>query len=107
LDIYAASSEDIIIRVAFFGDEIEKISEVDRMTSKTLLVRSYASIFPASHYVTTDAKMRQAIISIEEELEARLALLNSQNRLVEAYRLEQRTRYDLEMMRETWFLQGD
>ncbi|MDD3866820.1 MAG: excinuclease ABC subunit UvrB [Eubacteriales bacterium] len=106
LDIYAASSEDIIIRVAFFGDEIEKISEVDRMTGKTLLVRSYASIFPASHYVTTDAKMRQAIISIEEELEARLALLNSQNRLVEAYRLEQRTRYDLEMMRETGFCKG-
>lgn len=106
LDIYAASSEDIIIRVSFFGDEIEKISEVDRMTGKTLLVRSYASIFPASHYVTTDTKMRQAIIAIEEELEERLALLRSQNRLVEAYRLEQRTRYDLEMMRETGFCKG-
>ncbi len=106
LDIYPASAEDVITRVSFFGDEIEKITEVDRITGKGRLVRNYASVFPASHYATTSAKMKQAIISIEEELEDILALLRSQDKLVEAYRLEQRTRYDLEMLRETGFCKG-
>lgn len=106
LDIYPASAEDVITRISFFGDEIEKITEIDRITGKARLVRNYVSIFPASHYATTSAKMKQAIISIEEELEERLALLRSQGKLVEAYRLEQRTRYDLEMLRETGFCKG-
>ena len=106
LDIYPASSEDLITRISFFGDEIEQITEIDRITGKKKTVRSYVSIFPASHYATTDAKMKQAIISIEEELEDHLTLLNSQNKLIEAYRLEQRTRYDLEMLRETGFCKG-
>ena len=76
------------------------------MSGRLRASRSYISIFPASHYATTDAKMKQALISIEEELEEQLALMRSRNQLVEAYRLEQRTRYDLEMMRETGFCKG-
>ncbi len=106
LDIYPAAAENVITRVSFFGDEIEKVSEIDYLSGKLLASRSYASIFPASHYATTDAKMRQAVIRIEEELEEQLALLRSQGKLVEAYRLEQRTRYDLEMLRETGFCKG-
>ncbi len=106
VDIYPASSDELIIRLTFFGDEIERIVELDRLTGKVVSTRSYVSIFPASHYATTQAKMKQAIISIEEELEEQLALLQSQHKLVEAYRLEQRTRYDLEMLRETGFCKG-
>ncbi|MEA4888494.1 MAG: excinuclease ABC subunit UvrB [Clostridiaceae bacterium] len=106
LDIYPSSSEDMITRVSFFGEEIEKITEVDRISGKVKAVRSYASIFPATHYATSDAKMKQAVITIGEELEEQLALLRSRGKLVEAYRLEQRTRYDLEMLRETGFCKG-
>ena len=106
IDIYPAASDELITRVSFFGDEIEKIVEIDRITGKAKAVRSYASIFPASHYATTITKMKQAVISIEEELEEHLALLRSQGKLIEAYRLEQRTRYDLEMLRETGFCKG-
>ena len=106
IDIYPASSDELIIRVSFFGDEIEKIVELERLSGKVKTVRSYVSIFPASHYATTNAKMRQAVISIEAELDEQLALLRSQGKLIEAYRLEQRTRYDLEMLRETGFCKG-
>jgi excinuclease ABC subunit B len=106
LDIFAASAENLITRVSFFGDEIEKITEVDYLTGKVRAVRQYASIFPATHYATTQAKIRQAAVSIEAELEEQLSILNSQGKLVEAYRLEQRTRYDLEMLRETGFCKG-
>lgn len=106
LDIYPASAENMVTRVSFFGDEIEKIVEIDRLSGKAVTSRSYVSIFPASHYATTSAKMKQAVISIEAELEEQLALLHSQNKLIEAYRLEQRTRYDLEMLRETGFCKG-
>nr|MBP8990283.1 UvrB/UvrC motif-containing protein [Clostridia bacterium] len=83
-----------------------KIMEIERLTGKVRAIRSYVSIVPASHYATTNIKMKQALISIEEELEEQLSLLRSQGKLVEAYRLEQRTRYDLEMMRETGFCKG-
>ncbi|MGI6327108.1 MAG: excinuclease ABC subunit UvrB [Saccharofermentanales bacterium] len=106
IDIYPASSDELIVRLTFFGDEIERIAEVERLSGKVRTTRSYASIFPASHYTTTSAKMRQALVTIEEELEERLALLRGQGKLVEAYRLEQRTRYDLEMLRETGFCKG-
>jgi excinuclease ABC subunit B len=106
LDIFPASAENVMTRVTFFGDEIEKILEVDSLTGKVLNTRNYASIFPASHYATTDVKMKQAIRSIEAELEERLREMNAAGRLVEAYRLEQRTRYDLEMLRETGFCKG-
>ena len=106
LDIYQSASDNLITRVSFFGDEIEKIVEVDRLSGKARAVRSYASIFPATHYATTLGKMKQAVISIEAELEEQLALLRSRGKLIEAYRLEQRTRYDLEMLRETGFCKG-
>jgi excinuclease ABC subunit B len=106
IDVFPASSEDIITRVSFFGDTIEKIVEVDRLNGKVRAARSYAAIYPATHYATTVTKMKQAVISIEAELDERLQYLRSQNKLMEAYRLEQRTRYDLELLRETGFCKG-
>ena len=106
IDIYPASADEMVVRLTFFGDKIERIAEVERLTGKVRNIRSYVSIFPASHYATTTAKMRQAIVTIEAELEDRLALLRSRGKLVEAYRLEQRTRYDIEMLRETGFCKG-
>jgi len=106
LDIFPASSSENVIRVEFFGDEIEKITEIDHLTGEIKGVRSHVSIFPASHYATTRAKMEKAIGTIEEELEVRLKELKEQGKLLEAQRLEQRTRYDLEMLQEVGFCQG-
>lgn len=106
LDIWPASSEQLLLRVSFFGDEIERVAELDRLTGKTVAVRSYVAVFPATHYATTDIKMKRAVASIEAELEQRLEVLKKEGKLIEAYRLEQRTRYDLEMMRETGFTKG-
>ncbi len=106
LDIYPASSEDSLTRVVFFGDEIEKVLELDRLTGRTIGARTYTAIFPASHYATTEEKIRHALVTIEEELDVRLQELQDAGKPLEAYRLEQRTRYDLEMMRETGFCKG-
>ncbi len=106
LDIFPAASENIITRVAFFGDEIEKITELDAVTMRPIQGRSYAQIYPASHYATTKEKIRQAVISIERELGERLDVLNQEGKLMEAYRLEQRTRYDMEILLETGFCKG-
>jgi len=106
LDIFPASAENVMTRVTFFGDEIEKVVEIDSLTGRILNTRNYASIFPASHYATTDLKMKKAVLAIQEELEERLRVLREQGKLVEAYRLEQRTRYDIEMLRETGFCKG-
>lgn len=106
LDIYPPSSEELLTRVSFFGDEIEKITEVDRITGKIRFSRNYASIFPASHYATNDEKLKKALETIEQELEVRVDELKAQGKQIEAYRLEQRTRYDLELLRETGFCKG-
>ena len=106
LDIFPPSSEELLTRVTFFGDEIEKISEVHYLTGKVVWNRNYSVIFPASHYATTKAKLDRAIVTIEEELEERLKELREAGKLIEAYRLEQRTRYDLEMLSETGFVKG-
>lgn len=106
LDIIPAESENTIIRVSFFGDEIEKISEVDPLSGKTKSYRNYVSVFPASHYVTTPEKMKRAIISIENELDLQIEKLKKQGKNLEAYRLEQRTLYDLDMLKETGFCKG-
>lgn len=106
LDIIPIGQDQRITRVSFFDDEIERIYEVDFVTGKTVAARSYVSIFPASHYATTDEKMLAARRSIEEELEERLAVLRGEGKILEAYRLEQRTRYDLEMLLETGFTKG-
>ncbi len=106
VDVFPASEESTMTRISFFGDEIEEIREIDALTGKALRGRSYVAIFPANHYATTHEKMKRAVVKISEELEWRLKTLRDEGKLVEAYRLEQRTRYDLEMLRETGFTKG-
>lgn len=104
LEVFPASNTDRAIRIEFFGDEIERITEFDVVTGEVIGRRNHVAIFPASHYVTTAEKLKRAIKSIEEELEQRLKELRSMGKLVEAQRLEQRTRYDIEMLQEMGFL---
>jgi excinuclease ABC subunit B len=106
LEVFPADSSERAIRVEFFGDEIERIVEVDALTGELLGVRNHISIFPASHYATTPEKIEKAIVNIQAELEARLEVLTRETKLVEAQRLEQRTRYDIEMMREMGYCNG-
>ena len=106
LEIFPASSSENTIRVEFFGDEIDRIVEVNYLTGEIIGLRNHVSIFPASHYATTEDKLQKAIKSIEEELEERLKELRDKDKLLEAQRLEQRTRYDLEMLEEMGFCQG-
>lgn len=105
LEIRPAYTEDAF-RISFWGDEIERITRIEPLTGEVLEVPSSIQVFPARHYVTSEEKQRQAVIDIEAELEARLSELNAQNKLLEAQRLEQRTRYDLEMMREIGYCSG-
>jgi len=106
VEIFPASRDEHCIRVEFFGDEIDRIREVDALTGEIIGEREHVAIFPASHFVTRDEKMQLAIQNIEKELEERLKELREQEKLLEAQRLEQRTRYDLEMMREMGFCSG-
>ncbi len=106
LDVFPAGFDQKAIRFEFFGDEIEEISEFDSLTGKITAKLSHAYIYPASHYATTSEKTERAIVTIEEELEQRLAELNKENKLLEAQRLEQRTRYDIEMLKEIGFCSG-
>lgn len=106
LDIFPAGNDEKAIRVEFFGDEIDRISEFDSLTGKVTGYLSHAFIYPASHYATTKEKVDKAIVTIEEELEDRLKVLESENKLLEAQRLEQRTRYDIEMLKEIGFCSG-
>ncbi len=106
LDIHPVNYDTSFLRVSFFGDEIDEMREMDIITNKVLFRRNYETITPSSHYATTDVKMQRAIISIEAELEEQLKILREEGKIVEAYRLEQRTRYDLEMLRETGFVKG-
>jgi len=106
VEIFPASRDEQCIRVEFFGDEIDRIREVDALTGEILGEREHVAIFPASHFVTREEKMEKAIVNIEAELEERLEELRENGKLLEAQRLEQRTRYDLEMMREMGFCSG-
>lgn len=106
LEIFPPDSSERVIRVELFGDEIERISEINYLTGEVLGIRSHAAIFPANHYATTRPKMERSIITIEQELEERLKELKENGKLLEAQRLEQRTRYDLEMLQEIGFCQG-
>lgn len=106
LDIYPVESENFYIRVSFFGDEIESIGEMQALNNKLISKRSFVSIKPASRYVVRQETVKPALRAIEEELAQRLSELQEQGKMVEAYRLEQRTRYDLAMMRETGFCKG-
>lgn len=106
VEIFPASRDEHCIRIEFFGDEIERIREVDALTGHVMAEREHVAIFPASHFVTREEKMKLAIENIEKELEERLHELREQGKLLEAQRLEQRTRYDIEMMKEMGFCSG-
>lgn len=106
VEVIPASREERCIRFEFFGDEIDRIREVDALTGEIIGDREHVAIFPASHFVTGEEKMKIAIQNIERELEERLKELRDENKLLEAQRLEQRTNYDLEMMREMGFCSG-
>ncbi|MDF2855341.1 MAG: excinuclease subunit [Neobacillus sp.] len=106
VEIFPVSRDEHCMRVEFFGDEIDRIREVDALTGEIIAEREHVAIFPASHFVTGEEKLTKAIENIEIELEERLVELREDNKLLEAQRLEQRTRYDLEMMREMGFCSG-
>lgn len=106
LEIFPASSSENSIRIEFFGDEIDRITEVNALTGEVLHYLNHAYITPASHFATSEEKVKRAIVTIEEELEERLKVLKDQEKLLEAQRLEQRTRYDLEMLSEMGFCSG-
>ena len=106
IEIFPASSDENSIRVEFFGDEIDRITEVNYLTGEIIGLRNHISIFPASHFATSPEKVEGAIANIEIELQERLKELESEDKLVEAQRLKQRTMYDIEMLREMGFCQG-
>lgn len=106
LEIFPASNDEKAIRIEFFGDEIDRITEIDYLTGKIEGVRNHVVIFPASHYVTTPERIENAIKTIEQELEETIKIFKEKDMLLEAQRIEQRTNYDIEMLREIGFCQG-
>lgn len=106
VEIFPASSSENALRVEFFGDEIDRIMEVNALTGEIIGIRQHVSIFPASHYATSADKIEIAIKHIEQELEERVKEFKEQDKLIEAQRIQQRTMYDIEMLREVGFCQG-
>ena len=106
VEIWPVYSDSDCVRIEFFGDEIERISRIDPLTGKAIKELSHIAIFPASHYVTSREKLQVAIKELEKELEAQVEYFNSQGKLVEAQRIAQRTRYDIEMLQEIGFCSG-
>ncbi len=106
VEVYPSNENEKAIRIEFFGDEIEKISEINPLTGQKIAVRNHVLIFPNSHYATSKTKMSNAVKTIEEELEERIQYFKDNNKLIEAQRIEQRTNFDIEMMLETGFCQG-
>ena len=106
VEIYPSDKGESAIRVEFWGDEIEKISEINPLTGKTIGLRNHVMIFPNSHYATTKEKMERAVKTIEEELAERIEFFKNTNKLIEAQRIQERTNFDIEMMIETGFCQG-
>lgn len=106
VEIYPSDQSESAIRLEFWGDEIEKIVEINSLTGKPIGTRRHILISPASHYVTTKDKMEKAIATIEKEMEERVKYFKSQNKLIEAQRIEERTNFDIEMMKETGFCSG-
>ena len=105
IEIIPANSDNVI-RIELFGDEVDRILELDPITGEVIAENNEVTIYPASHFVTSEEKLKRAIESIEAELEEQLALLKAENKLLEAQRLEQRTRYDLEMLEQMGFCRG-
>ncbi len=106
LEIYPSDKSESAIRAEFWGDEIEKISEINPVTGKSIGTRQHVMIFPNSHYVTSKDKMERALKTIEEEMNERVSYFKNQNKLIEAQRIQERTNFDIEMMKETGFCQG-
>ena len=106
VEIFPASSTDKAIRVEFFGDEIDRVSRINPLTGEVIEVLSYAAIFPATHYAVSDERREAALLEIEAEMRERVEFFKSQNKLIEAQRIEERTKYDLEMLREVGFCSG-
>ena len=106
LEIYPSNQEESAIRVEFWGEEIEKISEINPLTGKAVATREHVMIYPNSHYVTSKDKLERALDTIEEELEERVKYFNENKKLIEAQRIEERTNIDIEMLKETGFCQG-
>lgn len=106
IEVFPAAYSERVVRIELFGDEIDRLAEVDALTGEVIVDRKHVAIYPASHYVTTREKLQVAIERIEAELDEQLKLLKSKDRLLEAQRLEQRTRYDIEMMQEMGYCSG-
>ena len=106
LEIFPASNDERAIRIEFFGDEIDRITEIDYVTGKIVGTRNHVVIFPASHYATTPERIEKAIVAIEDELKDRVEYFKENDKLLEAQRIDQRTRYDIEMLKEIGFWQG-
>jgi excinuclease ABC subunit B len=106
VEIFPASSSENAIRVEFFGDEVDRITEINTVTGELIGRRNHISIFPATHYATTEENVQRAVISIKEELAERLKTFESENKLLEMQRLEQRTNYDVEMLQEMGYCNG-
>ena len=106
LEVFPSNSGEAAVRIEFFGDEIDRISEIDTLTGEIIGVRDHIGIYPASHYVTTKEKRETAIASIREELDRRVEFFRSEGRLLEAQRISERTEYDIEMMREIGYCSG-
>ncbi len=106
LDIFPAYEEKHSVRVEFFGDEIDRITEIDALTGEIIAERNHVAIYPASHFATSQEKVKRALVTIEEELEERIKYFEDKGKLLEAQRIEQRTRYDLEMLSEMGFTTG-
>lgn len=106
LEIFPSNREETAIRVEFWGDEIEKISEINPLTGKAEGIREHVMIYPNSHYVTSKEKIERAVVTIDQEMEERKKYFQENNKLIEAQRIEERTNFDIEMLKETGFCQG-
>lgn len=106
LEIFPSNREETAIRVEFWGDEIEKISEINPLTGKPVATREHVMVYPNSHYVTSKDKLERALVTIEEEMEQRVQYFKDNKKLIEAQRIEERTNFDIEMLKETGFCQG-
>ena len=106
LEIYPSNQEESAVRIEFWGEEIEKISEINPLTGKTIATRNHVMIYPNSHYVTSKEKLERALITIDQELDERVEYFKENKKLIEAQRIEERTNFDIEMLKETGFCQG-
>lgn len=106
VDIFPSGNTEIVLRVEFFGDEVERVCEAEFVTGKVISELKHAVVFPASHYAVESEKLKNSLVAIEEDLNREVAAFQAEGKLLEAQRLNQRTRYDIEMMREIGYCKG-